>query len=218
MTTPTSDFAQDVLRLTNDFRAEHNLSPLALNQKLTTTAQKHSQAMAEDDFFSHIGKDNSTPWERAETEGYTARAMAENIAAGQRTPEQVVQGWIDSPGHRENLLNPSYTELGVGYFELSNDTGAVNYMRYWTQLFGSGDLTQSAESTEDLTASQAEETLIQVLTLTEEGTLQLSDRWYRSADNAIPSVERLSGSAAEPVALIQVDSQPALIDLHLMGL
>ena len=140
------DFAQEVLRLTNEFRAQNGLSALTMNEELAITAQKYSQTMAEGDFFNHIGADGSAPWDRAEAEGYTAMAMGENIAAGQLTPEQVVQGWIDSPGHRENMLNPSYTELGVGYFELENDTGQVNYNRYWTQLFGSGDLTPASPS------------------------------------------------------------------------
>ncbi|UBF24763.1 CAP domain-containing protein [Kovacikia minuta CCNUW1] len=68
----------------------------------------------------------------------------ENIAAGYSTPEQVVQGWINSPGHRANLLNPSYTELGIGYYYLANDTGSVNYKSYWTQDFGSGDRNPSS--------------------------------------------------------------------------
>ncbi len=142
----SSDFAQEVLRLTNEFRQQNGIAPLTMNEELASTAQKHSQAMAEGDFFSHMGLNGSTPWERAEDEGYTANAMAENIAAGQATPEQVVQGWINSPGHRQNMLNPDYTELGVGYFELENDTGAVNYNHYWTQLFGSGDLTPESSA------------------------------------------------------------------------
>lgn len=66
--------------------------------------------------------------------------MGENIAAGYSTPEAVVEGWKNSSGHRANLLNPNFTELGVGYYYLANDTGSVNYNRYWTQVFGSGDL------------------------------------------------------------------------------
>ena len=74
--------------------------------------------MAQQSYFSHTGKNGSKPWDRAETFGYEANSMGENIAAGHRTSEQAVQGWIDSPGHRTNLLNPNYTELGVGYYLL----------------------------------------------------------------------------------------------------
>ncbi|MEO0407935.1 MAG: CAP domain-containing protein [Cyanobacteria bacterium P01_A01_bin.135] len=132
-------FVADVLRLTNEFRAKNGRAPLTANAELDATAAAHSKDMAEQDYFSHTGKDGSKPWDRAEDFGYEARSMGENIAAGQRTPEQVVQGWINSPGHRANLLNTSYTELGVGYYLLENDTGQVNYQRYWTQVFGSGD-------------------------------------------------------------------------------
>ena len=147
MSSTSQQFVNEVLRLTNEFRAENGLSPLKANSELDQTAQKYSQTMATGDFFSHTGKDNSTPWSRAEKEGYKARTMGENIAVGQRSPQQVVQGWIDSPGHRRNMLNPNFTELGVGYFNLENDTGKVNYNTYWTQLFGSGDLLVSAAPT-----------------------------------------------------------------------
>lgn len=137
-TDPT--FINKVLDLTNQFRAQNGLGALKLNSELNAAAQNHSQDMAVNDYFSHTGKNGSQPWDRAKVVGYEAQTMGENIAAGYNTPEAVVQGWIDSPGHRANLLNSKYTELGVGYFLLENDTGSVNYGRYWTQLFGSGDL------------------------------------------------------------------------------
>ncbi len=132
-------FIEQVLVLTNQFRAQNGLAPLKANLELNATAQAHSADMANQDYFDHAGKNGSTPWARAKLVGYEARSMGENIAAGQSTPESVVQGWINSSGHRANLLNASFTELGVGYFYLANDTGSVNYSRYWTQLFGSGD-------------------------------------------------------------------------------
>lgn len=134
-----SAFVNQVLVLTNQFRAQNGLAPLKANLELNAAAQAHSADMANQDYFDHIGKNGSKPWDRAKLIGYEARSMGENIAAGQTTPESVVQGWINSPGHRANLLNASFTELGVGYEYLANDTGSVNYNRYWTQLFGSGD-------------------------------------------------------------------------------
>ncbi|WP_121970436.1 CAP domain-containing protein [Leptolyngbya sp. BC1307] len=133
-------FTNEVLRLTNEFRAENGLAPLKANAELAQAAQDYSETMAIGDFFSHTGKDGSNLGDRAERAGYEALRLGENIAAGQRSPESVVNGWINSPGHRANLLNPNYTELGAGYFKLDNDTGSVNYNTYWTQLFGSGDL------------------------------------------------------------------------------
>ena len=132
-------FLSEVLRLSNIFRAENGLAPLVANAELAEAAQSHSEAMAKRDFFAHTDLNGKEPWDRAQAAGYDYSAIAENIAAGQRTPEQVVNGWINSPGHRRNLLNPTYTDLGVGYFKLENDTGSVNYNTYWTQLFGSGD-------------------------------------------------------------------------------
>jgi Ca2+-binding RTX toxin-like protein len=132
-------FVNRVLELTNQFRSQNNLGALQLNVELNATAQAHSTDMAQQDYFSHTGKNGSQPWDRAKLVGYEARSMGENIAAGYTTPEAVVQGWINSPGHRANLLNSSFTELGVGYYLLSPDTGSVNYGTYWTQVFGSGD-------------------------------------------------------------------------------
>jgi hypothetical protein len=137
---PTNNaFLTEVLNLTNQFRAKNNLPGLKLNAELRASAQTHSKNMAQQDFFSHTGKDGSQAWDRAKRVGYEANAMGENIAAGQTTPKAVVDGWINSPGHRANLLNAKYTELGVGYFLLQNDTGKINYKHYWTQVFGSGD-------------------------------------------------------------------------------
>ena len=144
MPTPNASFIKEVLKLTNAFRAQNGVAPLKLNDELNAAAQGHSQDMALQDFFSHTGKDGSQPWDRAKEIGYQARTMGENIAAGQRTPEAVVEGWKNSSGHRRNMLNPNYTELGVGYYFLENDTGKFNFKHYWTQLFGSGDLNPSS--------------------------------------------------------------------------
>jgi uncharacterized protein YkwD len=142
--TATSDFVQQVLNLTNQFRAQNGLAPLRLNTELNAAALTHSKNMALQDFFSHTGKDGSTVGDRLKTVGYESQAWGENIAAGYSTPDQVVQSWINSPGHRVNLLNRSYTELGVGYYYLANDTGSVNYRSYWTQDFGAGDRNPSS--------------------------------------------------------------------------
>lgn len=137
--TPSSDFVQRVLDLTNQFRAQNGVAPLRLNVELNAAALNHSTNMAVQDFFSHTGKDGSSAGDRMRQVGYVSNAWGENIAAGYTTPEQVVQGWINSTGHRANMLNSRFTELGVGYYNLTNDTGSVNYNNYWTQNFGSGD-------------------------------------------------------------------------------
>lgn len=125
-----------VVQLTNNFRVQHGLQPLSYNLKLASSAQAHSQSMALQDFFSHTSKDGLSPFDRIRAAGYQYSAAAENIAAGYTTAEQVVQGWINSPGHRTNMLNPNLKEIGVGYYYLASDTGNVNYYHYWTQSFG----------------------------------------------------------------------------------
>ena len=73
----------------------------------------------------------------AKAAGYSYSLAAENIAAGYSTPQAVVQGWMNSPGHRDNILNCALQEIGVGYRNLEIDTGSVNYHYYWTQVFAS---------------------------------------------------------------------------------
>ncbi|MBI4780703.1 MAG: CAP domain-containing protein [Oscillatoriophycideae cyanobacterium NC_groundwater_1537_Pr4_S-0.65um_50_18] len=134
--TTISAFSRQVVDLTNAFRKQNNLAPLTLNSKLTTVAQTYSKTMATQDFLAHEGLDGSQPWDRMTAGGYNWSRAAENVAAGQTTPEEVMQSWISSAGHRANLLDPQLKEIGVGYFFLANDTGSVNYNHYWTQNFG----------------------------------------------------------------------------------
>lgn len=139
-----SAFVQEILNLTNQFRASNGLAALTIDLNLTKAAQQYSQDMALYDFFSHTGKNGSTAQSRALSAGYESGYVGENIAAGYTTPKEVVDGWISSTGHRANLLNPSYNEIGIGYYYLQNDTGSVNYGSYWTQVFGKGVVEQPA--------------------------------------------------------------------------
>lgn len=131
-----SDLAQQVVDLTNAERVEAGCPPLSIDLQLVQAAQGHSEDMALSDFFSHTGSDGSRPWDRIEAAGYEWREAGENIAAGYQSPESVVDAWMNSDGHRANILRCSYQDIGVGYFYLADDTGAVNYRHYWTQVFG----------------------------------------------------------------------------------
>ncbi|MCV3216720.1 CAP domain-containing protein [Plectonema radiosum NIES-515] len=131
-----NSFINRVLELTNAQRLQAGLQPLTLNSKLNNSAQAHSEDMALHDFFNHKGSNGSSMGDRAKASGYQFSRLGENIAAGYATPEDVVQGWLNSPGHRANILNPSYREIGIGYYYLANDTGNVNQNYYWTQDFG----------------------------------------------------------------------------------
>jgi uncharacterized protein YkwD len=116
----------------NNERARYGLPPVVANTKLNTAAQKHSRDMANNDFFSHTGSDGSSPFTRMKREGYYYTYAMENIAAGYPTVSQVVTGWMNSPGHRANILSKYLKEIGVGYVNLSTDGGSVSYYRYWT--------------------------------------------------------------------------------------
>ena len=92
-------------------------------------AQAHSEDMAKRGFFAHNNPDGATPFDRMKRAGITYRAAAENIAAGQRTAEEVVDSWMNSSGHRANILNASYTKMGLGI------AYGGSYRVYWTQDF-----------------------------------------------------------------------------------
>lgn len=114
-------YALDVLRAVNAFRKQHGLPPLHLEPRLTRAAQAHSDYMARNRVMSHTGAHRSDPGDRVSQAGYPWRSVAENVAAGQRSPEEVVRAWSHSPGHRANLLSPDATDMGVGFNNL-----------YWT--------------------------------------------------------------------------------------
>jgi uncharacterized protein YkwD len=107
-------------------------APLAWNATLATTAEVHSRAMANGNFFSHQDRDGRTPGDRAELAGYSGQQVGENIAAGLDTVSKVLDGWLASPGHCANLMNPQFSELGAAYAtDPKSDAGV-----YWTALFG----------------------------------------------------------------------------------
>ncbi len=96
---------------------------------LDRVALAHAREMAVRRRMSHTGADGSTPGERATRAGYRWQAIGENVAYGQLTAGQVVAGWLESAHHCENIMDPDFTEMGIG----ADDAGAV---RYWSQLFG----------------------------------------------------------------------------------
>jgi uncharacterized protein YkwD len=132
----TNPLIDEVVRLTNSYRSEYGLQALTLNQELSNSAQTHSQDMALNDFFSHIGSDGSEVGDRTLRAGYESPYVAQNIAAGYFNAEEVVRGWMNSPGHRVNILNPRYVDTGIGYEFLGTDPGQVTLKHYWTQTFG----------------------------------------------------------------------------------
>lgn len=127
---------EQVLSLTNAERAKVGCGALTINNTLAVVAQAHAVDMAENDFFDHNSLNGASPFDRMQAAGYRFSSAAENIAAGYSTPASVMDGWMNSSGHRANILNCSYTEIGIGFYKLANDTGDVNYVWYWVQDFG----------------------------------------------------------------------------------
>ncbi|MFF5979050.1 CAP domain-containing protein [Streptomyces olindensis] len=125
-----TDTAAAVTDLTNRERARAGLPPLAVDPLLTAAAQAHSADMVARAFYAHTAPDGSRPWDRAAAAGSTRRSIGENIACGQRSPAEVVEGWMNSPGHRANILKPGFTHIGIGF------AGGGRAGTYWTQLFG----------------------------------------------------------------------------------
>lgn len=122
---------QQVIALTNAERENAGLKPLVANDNLTRASQAYADVLAGDACFGHACGAEPDFAERAASAGYTGwTRLGENIAGGQRTPEAVVEAWMKSPGHRANILNPDFTEIGVG---MANG-GA--YSVYWSQEFG----------------------------------------------------------------------------------
>lgn len=127
-----SDFQAQLLQLLNAERQKIGAPPLRISSQLAQAAQRHADDMANNNFLSHEGSDGSTMESRIQETGYAFSAIAENVAGGQPTPESVIQTWLNSSGHRRNMLNPEYTEIGIGYATNSSS----QYTHYWTQVFG----------------------------------------------------------------------------------
>ncbi|MDG6102706.1 CAP domain-containing protein [Dactylosporangium aurantiacum] len=123
-------YEEQVLAITNVERAKAGCKPLAYNAKLATAARKHSQDMATNDYFSHTSQDGTSFATRITNAGYKWSGAAENIAKGQRTPADVMNAWMNSAGHRANILNCGLKDLGVGLAYQGKTP-------IWTQDFGS---------------------------------------------------------------------------------
>ncbi|ADD43344.1 CAP domain-containing protein [Stackebrandtia nassauensis] len=126
------EFVKEVVDLTNEHRKDHGCGKLTMDTELSVPAQEHSQDMADNDFMSHTGSDGRDPGQRVSDSDYPGQYRAENVAAGYTTPEKVVDGWMNSEGHRANILNCELEDIGVGYAENEDS----EYRSYWTQNFG----------------------------------------------------------------------------------
>lgn len=128
---PANDFAvlsyeKEVIRLINEIRVQNGLKELTYNWELSRVARYKSQDMKDNRYFSHTSPVYGSPFQMIRNFGITYRSAGENIARGQTSPQAVVNAWMNSSGHRANILNASFTQIGVGYVADGN---------YWTQMF-----------------------------------------------------------------------------------
>ena len=128
---PKTDLAvlnseNEVIRLVNEIRVKNGLSPLTADWELSRVARYKSQDMKDNNYFSHTSPVYGSPFNMLKNFGISYKGAAENIAKGQKTPQAVVNGWMNSSGHRANILNATYKKIGVGYVPSGN---------YWTQMF-----------------------------------------------------------------------------------
>lgn len=124
-------FESTLIGLINQERQSRGMGMLSPQSQLTTAARNHSADMACNDFFSHTGSDGSLPWDRISAQGYSYSAVAENIFAGSSSAQAAFDAWMNSPGHRDNMLNASYTEIGIGYRYWADSS----YSAYTTAVF-----------------------------------------------------------------------------------
>lgn len=131
ITIPTTDsgvlsYEKEVARLVNEIRVKNGLNKLTEDWELSRVARYKSQDMKDNNYFSHTSPVYGSPFEMIKNFGISYKSAGENIAKGQATPQTVVNAWMNSSGHRANILNASYNKIGVGYVENG---------KYWTQLF-----------------------------------------------------------------------------------
>jgi uncharacterized YkwD family protein/spore coat assembly protein SafA len=124
-----SSWEEQVVQLVNAERQKQGLNPLQLDKQLSNVARAKSQDMRDNNYFSHQSPTYGSPFDMMKSFGISYRYAGENIAAGQRNPEEVMKAWMNSSGHRANILNPNYTHIGVGLVK----GGSYGY--YWTQMF-----------------------------------------------------------------------------------
>lgn len=125
---------REMLAQVNAARQQAGLRPVRDNSRLDTAAQGHAEDMLARGYFDHRSPAGTTVRERSEAAGYAWRAIGENIAFGQTSVDEVVATWLDSPGHRRNILSPDFTELGLGLALGQGKDG--KYQVYWVQSFG----------------------------------------------------------------------------------
>ncbi|MBW7458432.1 hypothetical protein K0U00_30770 [Paenibacillus sepulcri] len=114
--TDSSQFAQQVLELVNQERSKAGLGSLSMSSELSNMAMVKAQDMYNNHYFDHNSPTHGSPFDMMKEFGITYNSAGENIANGQTTPTQVMKDWMNSPGHKANILNKSYTQIGIAFY------------------------------------------------------------------------------------------------------
>ncbi len=122
---------KDLIELLNEVRAINEAGPLSMDSKLTAVAEQHAAYMLQYNTLSHSGRNESNFEKRILNEGYSYKSAAENIAFGAASNEEVLDIWMNSPPHKENLINPQFTEIGIGVAPVLHQA-PKNHQRYWS--------------------------------------------------------------------------------------
>lgn len=126
----------DVLRLINAERTKRGLKPVTVSRMLTAAAQSHADYMAVNDCYAHVCPGEPLLPARVKRTGYIYHKITENIHAAQLDPQRLVTGWMRSPTHRKNILDPVVTEIGIGHRYLARDDAPLRHHHYWVTNFG----------------------------------------------------------------------------------
>ncbi|MCC0784772.1 sporulation protein [Clostridioides sp. ES-S-0108-01] len=124
-----SAYQKEVVDLVNIERSKAGLNPLTLDSSISNVATKKSQDMIDNNYFSHNSPTYGSPFDMLKKFGISYKTAGENIAMGQKTPKEVVNAWMNSEGHRKNIMNPNFSKIGVGVAQKNG--GSI----YWTQIF-----------------------------------------------------------------------------------
>ena len=140
LVTPTENASvfvleSELLRLVNDLRASEGLDALVHWDVVAAVARAHSEHMCVHRFINHVSPEGTTPGERMSMAGVVGSRVGENLAAGYAAPQDVLDSWLTSPGHRENILRKEFTHGGAGYAADPAPTSAFPYIHYWTLNF-----------------------------------------------------------------------------------
>jgi hypothetical protein len=184
----------EVIRLTNVKRSEAGLSPVTFNQKLADAAKEKGEHMLANDYWAHNAPDGTEPWYFFIKHGYKYRYAGENLARDFSNPQAAVDAWMASPSHRENMLSPKYTEIGIAVVEgdLAGSDATIIVQLFGTQLSATSQSIPVAKAATNVSPTSVPQKLAAVITLTPTPTLEPTPLPTEPSETITASSEPLS--------------------------